>query len=93
MELLRDYDRQGLEEAFAALVQQHINLVNSAALRHVGIAAHAEEITQAVLLEKSPADLVVTTNRGRVELRFDKMLPPPGKSDIRIRYRLNTATR
>ena len=42
----------------------------------------------AVLLEKSPADLETTTNGGRVELRMDKMLPPPGKSEVRIRYRL-----
>jgi RNA polymerase sigma factor (sigma-70 family) len=50
MELLRNYDRQGSEEAFVALVQRHINLVYSVALRHVGIAAHAEEITQAVFV-------------------------------------------
>ena len=50
MELLRDYDRQGSEAAFAALVQRHINLVYSVAFRHVGIAAHAEEITQAVFV-------------------------------------------
>ena len=50
MELLRDYDRQGSEAAFAVLVQRHINLVYSVALRHVGIAAHAEEITQAVFI-------------------------------------------
>ena len=50
MELLRDYDRQGSETAFAALVQRHVNLVYSVALRHVGIAAHAEEITQAVFI-------------------------------------------
>jgi len=50
MELLRDYDRQGSETAFAALVQRHVNLVYSVALRHVGIAAHAEEITQAVFV-------------------------------------------
>ena len=50
MELLRDYDRQGSEVAFAALVQRHVSLVYSAALRHVGIAAHAEEITQAVFV-------------------------------------------
>src|ERR1017187_6883066 len=50
MELMRDFDRQGSEAAFAVLVQRHINLVYSVALRHVGIAAHAEEITQAVFI-------------------------------------------
>jgi len=50
MELLRDYDRQGSEAAFAALVRRHVGLVYSAALRHAGIAAHAEEITQAVFI-------------------------------------------
>ena len=50
MELLRDYDRQGSEAAFATLVQRHVNLVYSVALRHVGIDAHAEEITQAVFI-------------------------------------------
>jgi RNA polymerase sigma factor (sigma-70 family) len=50
MELLREYDRQGSEAAFAALVQCHVNLVYSAARRHVGIDAHAEEITQAVFI-------------------------------------------
>jgi RNA polymerase sigma factor (sigma-70 family) len=50
MELLRDYGRRGSEEAFAILVQRHVNLVYSVALRHVGIAAQAEEITQAVFV-------------------------------------------
>ena len=50
MELLRDYDRQGSEEAFAEVVRRHIALVYSVAFRHVGIAAHAEEITQAVFV-------------------------------------------
>jgi RNA polymerase sigma factor (sigma-70 family) len=50
LELLRDYDRQDSEDAFAALVQRHIHLVYSVALRHVGIAAQAEEITQAVFI-------------------------------------------
>jgi RNA polymerase sigma factor (sigma-70 family) len=50
MELLREYDRQGSEAAFAALVQRHVNLVYSTAFRHVGIDAHAGEITQAVFI-------------------------------------------
>jgi RNA polymerase sigma factor (sigma-70 family) len=50
MELLRDYNRQGSEDAFAELVRRHINLVYSTAYRHAGIAAHAEETTQAVFV-------------------------------------------
>jgi uncharacterized protein (TIGR03435 family) len=50
MELIRAYARQDSEDAFAELVCQHISLVYSTAYRHVGIAAHAEEITQAVFV-------------------------------------------
>jgi RNA polymerase sigma factor (sigma-70 family) len=50
MELLQDYCRHNSESAFAEVVQRHINLVYSVALRHVGITAHAEEITQAVFI-------------------------------------------
>ena len=46
--LLHQFAEKRSEEAFAALVQRHVNLVFSVAMRHVGIAAHAEEITQAV---------------------------------------------
>jgi RNA polymerase sigma factor (sigma-70 family) len=50
MELLQDYARRGVEEAFATLVQRHINLVYSVALRHARIPSDAEEITQAVFI-------------------------------------------
>ncbi len=50
MDLVRDYVRLNSEAAFAELVQRHITLVYSVALRHVGISAQAEEITQAVFV-------------------------------------------
>ncbi|MDR3377346.1 MAG: sigma-70 family RNA polymerase sigma factor [Verrucomicrobiae bacterium] len=50
MELVRDYARRNSEAAFAELVRRQVNLVYSAALRHTGIAAQAEEITQAVFI-------------------------------------------
>ncbi len=50
MQLLLDYARQNSEAAFAELVRRHVNLVYSAALRHVGIATQAEEIAQAVFI-------------------------------------------
>ena len=50
IELLRRYADENSEAAFAALVERHINLVYSTALRHAGNPHHAEEITQAVFV-------------------------------------------
>ena len=50
MELLAEYAYGGSEEAFAALVARHTNLVYSVAFRRTGNADAAQEITQAVFI-------------------------------------------
>jgi RNA polymerase sigma factor (sigma-70 family) len=47
MELLQDYATRQSERAFEELVRRHINFVYSSALRQVGNAHLAEEVTQA----------------------------------------------
>jgi RNA polymerase sigma factor (sigma-70 family) len=50
MTLVREFATNQSEPAFAALVERHLGLVHSAALRQVGDAHMAEEITQAVFI-------------------------------------------
>ena len=53
--LIAEFNARRSEEAFAALVRQHVNLVFATALRQVGDAGAAEEITQNVFVALAQA--------------------------------------
>jgi RNA polymerase sigma factor (sigma-70 family) len=63
--LLRQFVDHQSEPAFAALVDRHVNLVYSVALRQTGNPHHAQEITQAVF---------ITLARKAGQLRHEKAL-------------------
>jgi RNA polymerase sigma factor (sigma-70 family) len=50
MELMRQYAEEKSENAFAELVQRHISLVYSVAMRYVGNPSDAQDVTQAVFV-------------------------------------------
>ncbi len=50
MDLVREFATNGSDPAFATLVQRHVNLVYSAALRRLDNSHDAEEVTQAVFV-------------------------------------------
>jgi RNA polymerase sigma factor (sigma-70 family) len=59
IELVREFADRDSQPAFAELVQRHVNLVYSVALRYAGNSADAQDITQAVfiILAKKAASL------------------------------------
>lgn len=59
MDLVREYTRRNSESAFSELIQRHVNLVYSVAMRYVGNSEDAQDVTQAVfiILAKKSAGL------------------------------------
>jgi DNA-directed RNA polymerase specialized sigma24 family protein len=69
MDLVRDFAASNSDAAFAALVERHVNLVYSAALRRLGNSHEAEEVAQVVfiILARSPISILTCMAKSRPE--------------------------
>jgi len=70
-DLLRQFTRDQSQDAFTALVNRHVNLVYSAALRQVRSPRLAQEIAQFQELKS----LALTNNRSALTLNRTLMAP------------------
>src|SRR2546430_16986100 len=91
-ELLRAYVEQGAEDAFTELVDRHINLVYSAAIRQVWDSQFASGITQSVVIilaRKAATNSPGTTPAG---LFFRNTPYNPAPSVLSLQHKPQTDT-
>ena len=68
LELLQQFTCDHSQDAFTTLVNRHLNLVYSAALRQVYSPALAEEVAQSVFADLTELDIDFRFAGGRVSL-------------------------
>ncbi|HTX22226.1 MAG TPA: sigma factor [Candidatus Aquilonibacter sp.] len=92
MALTREYADRGSETAFAELVQRHINLVYSVALRYTGNSPDAQDVTQAVfiILAQKAASLRQRTALTGWLYETTRLYRPPGFADAQPATRPRT---